>query len=66
MRVVLRPADQPAAQRLLAGWRARADGADALLVNTADGRGVYEALGRGGSGRQISVQRPAWKRCSWP
>ena len=67
VRVVLRPADRPAAQRLLAGWPARADGADALLVDTADGRGVNEALGRGGIwAAQISVSGPAWKRCSWP
>ena len=58
VRVVLRPADQPAAQRLLAGWRARADGSDALLVDTADGRQVNEALGRGGIwADQISVER---------
>jgi ABC-2 type transport system ATP-binding protein len=58
VRVVLRPADQPAAQRLLAGWCARADGTDALLVDTADGRQVNEALGRGGIwADQISVER---------
>ena len=58
VRVLLRPADRPAAQRLLAGWPAQADGAGALLVNTADGRRVNEVLGRGGIwAEQISVER---------
>jgi ABC-2 type transport system ATP-binding protein len=58
VRVLLRPADQPAAQRLLAGWSAQPDGADALLVDTADGRRVNEVLGRGGIwADQVSVER---------
>jgi ABC-2 type transport system ATP-binding protein len=58
VRVVLRPADQAAAQRLLAAWSARADGPDALLVDTADARAVNQALGRGGIwAGQLSVER---------
>lgn len=58
VRVVLRPADQPDAQRLLSEWSARADGADALLVATADARRVNQVLGRAGIwADQISVER---------
>jgi ABC-2 type transport system ATP-binding protein len=58
VRVVLRPADQPAARRLLDGWSAQPDGADALLVDTADGRRVNEVLGRGGIwADQVTVER---------
>lgn len=58
VRVVVRPADQPAAQRLLASWPTRSDGPAALLVDTADGRQVNEALGRGGIwAEQISIER---------
>jgi ABC-2 type transport system ATP-binding protein len=48
LRVVIDPADQPSALALLRRWPVRADGADALLVETASGREVNEALGRGG------------------
>ena len=48
LRVVIDPADQPSALALLRRWPVRAEGADALLVETADGRAVNEALGRGG------------------
>ena len=55
VRVVLDPADQPAALALLAAWAAPADGPDGVLVETADGRagergarpgGVWAASGR--------------------
>jgi ABC-2 type transport system ATP-binding protein len=48
LRVVIDPADQSSALALLHRWPVRADGADALLVETASGREVNEALGRGG------------------
>jgi ABC-2 type transport system ATP-binding protein len=48
LRVVIDPADQPSALALLRRWPVRADGADALLVETASGREVNEALGLGG------------------
>jgi ABC-2 type transport system ATP-binding protein len=60
VRVVLDPADQPAARRLLAGagWPLRSDGSGALLVEAAGSREVNQALGRGGVwARQLLVER---------
>jgi ABC-2 type transport system ATP-binding protein len=48
VRVIIDPADQPAARTLLARWPLRADGAGGLVVETASGREVNQALGRGG------------------
>jgi ABC-2 type transport system ATP-binding protein len=47
LRLVVDPADQPAALALLRRWPARADGPGAVLVEAA-GREVNEVLGRGG------------------
>ena len=47
VRVVLEEADQPRARTLLAAWPTRTDGPDALLVESAAGRDVSAALGRG-------------------
>ncbi len=50
VRVVLDPADQPAARRLLggAGWPLRTDGPGALLVEGVGSREVNQVLGGGG------------------
>jgi ABC-2 type transport system ATP-binding protein len=59
VRVRLEPGDMTAALALLARWPTRAEGPDGLLVETADGRGVNEVLGRGGVwARQLTLTRP--------
>ena len=59
VRAALDPADLDPALALLASWQARADGPDAVLVETSDGRAVNEALGRAGIwARQIVLERP--------
>ena len=60
VRVVLDPADQRAALALLAPWAPRPDGADAVLVDRADGQAVTRALGQGGVWpHQVTADRPA-------
>ena len=59
VRVVLSASDQPAARLLLGRWPVLATGPDGLVVETASGREVNEALGRGGIwADQILVERP--------
>jgi ABC-2 type transport system ATP-binding protein len=59
VRVVVQPADHDGALALLTRWPARADGPDALLVETGDGRAVNEVLGQAGIwARQIVLERP--------
>jgi ABC-2 type transport system ATP-binding protein len=59
VRVVVDPADQDAALALITHWPARADGPEALLVETGDGRAVNEVLGQAGIwARQIMLERP--------
>ena len=60
VRVVVAPAEQAAAVAALARWAARADGADGVLTDTADGRAVNQALGQAGIWAwQILLERPA-------
>jgi len=60
VRVLVAPAERDAAVAALARWAARADGADGVLTDTADGRAVNQALGQAGIwARQILLERPA-------
>jgi ABC-type multidrug transport system ATPase subunit len=59
VRVLVAPAERDAAVAALARWAARADGADGVLTNTADGRAVNQALGQAGIwAQQILLERP--------
>jgi ABC-2 type transport system ATP-binding protein len=59
VRVILSSGDQPAARLLLGRWPVQAIGTDGLLVETASGRAVNEALGRGGVwAHQVLLERP--------
>jgi ABC-2 type transport system ATP-binding protein len=59
VRVVVSARDQPAAQVLLNRWPLLARGPDELVVETASGREVNEALGRGGVwAHQVLVEHP--------
>ncbi len=59
VRVLVEPAEQDAAVLALGRWVARADGADGVLTQTADGRAVNQALGQAGIwARQILLERP--------
>ena len=56
VRVLVAPAERDAAVAALA----RADGADGVLTDTADGRAVNQALGQAGIwAQQILLERPA-------
>ena len=58
--VLVAPAERDAAVAALARWAARADGADGVLTDTADGRAVNQALGQAGIwAQQILLERPA-------
>ena len=60
VRVLVAPAERDAAVAALARWAARADGADGVLTDTADGRAVNQALGQAGIwAQQILLERPA-------
>ena len=60
VRVLVAPAERDAAGAALARWAARADGADGVLTDTADGRAVNQALGQAGIwAQQILLERPA-------
>ncbi|HEY6277505.1 MAG TPA: ABC transporter ATP-binding protein [Streptosporangiaceae bacterium] len=60
VRVMVEPDEQEAAVAALTRWAARADGADSVLTEAADGRAVNQALGEAGIwARQIMLERPA-------